>query len=352
MNAPWYYSHDNMTHGPFTAEQIKAHAARKMLLESDWIWQGDDNRKDAVPAAAALDFSRLPAVASPIPDWLADVADVATKGPAPGPLPSDELPEWLEDLRLWVGLEMYIQDERGADTTISNPTAAGEIPDWLKTWMPGEKAKPSQPDQAAPAPRAPAIPEAIPGSPPIAETPAAVSQTAQPTLRLPISGTSQLLSPVTLDPPVAPSSIAASSIAPPPVAPPVNSLDAILDASGIDVQTGRVVDVEKFHRWKQQHARAASVPQPVSNASLFETFRKARTAIERWVDDDANRAYVMQADPETIKSRPGIETILQEYANYGKDMREKLLRHLEFIAENRKKYYTAMEERRTGNRLR
>jgi hypothetical protein len=55
----------------------------------------------------------------------------------------------------------------------------------------------------------------------------------------------------------------------------------------------------------------------------------------------------MQTDPEEIKQRPEIQLILREYANYGKGIQEKLLRHLDFMVENRRKYYEAVEERQT-----
>jgi len=128
------------------------------------------------------------------------------------------------------------------------------------------------------------------------------------------------------------------------------ALDTVLQASGLDLQTGRVVDTEKFHRWKKQHAQSASVGRPVSNASLFETFRKARTSVEGWVDEESNRLCILESNPEEIKRKPEIQAILNEYAGYGLEMREKLLRHLEFMIENRRKYYKALEERRTGGR--
>src|SRR6266540_3826369 len=99
MSGQWYYSHNGSTHGPFSVEEIKDHVARKILLENDWLWPAGRERKDAAPAEAVLDFSQLPAVGSPIPDWLADVAKAESKGPLPGPVPNREIPDWLEDLR-------------------------------------------------------------------------------------------------------------------------------------------------------------------------------------------------------------------------------------------------------------
>jgi hypothetical protein len=67
----------------------------------------------------------------------------------------------------------------------------------------------------------------------------------------------------------------------------------------------------------------------------------ARTAVEAWVDDDANRAGIMQAGLDEIKRRPAFQAILRDYAGYGDPIQEKLLRHLVFMVENRRKYYKA-----------
>ena len=82
-----------------------------------------------------------------------------------------------------------------------------------------------------------------------------------------------------------------------------------------------------------------------SNASVLEVFRKARTAIEGWIDDDVNRACVMEAKMDEIKGKPEIQAVLQKYGVYGQAMQEKLLRHLEFMVENRRKYYLAVAGR-------
>jgi hypothetical protein len=331
MRRQWYYSHDGATHGPFSEQEIKEHAARKVLLESDWLWQGDAQPRDAVQAGAALDFLQISSAASPVPDWLADLAAVESKGALPGPLPSEEIPEWLEDLRLWVGLDLYAPAmQSSAEMTtiaLSDATLAGAIPDWLESWMAPEKPGVAQQDQAPPAPAAPPIPVVLPVVPALPSVPS--------------------------QPPIAPlAAVPTSRVAAPTgdVKPFANPRQTRLQARGIDVETGRILDPEQFHKWKRQQAQPASIGQPaVSNASLFEAFRNARTAIYRWADDEANHACVMQAEPEEIKRQPEIQLILHEYANYGKGMQEKLLRHLEFMVETRRKYYNAMQERRRQN---
>src|SRR6266404_7468259 len=138
MAGQWYYSHDNVTHGPFSDAEMRDHAARKMLLETDWLWQGDQERKDAVPAAAAIDFPKLSASSSPVPDWLADVAAEEGAALAAAPSQAEELPEWLDDLRLWAELEIAPPTETPAKpATERTPSASAvgrEVPEWLADW--------------------------------------------------------------------------------------------------------------------------------------------------------------------------------------------------------------------------
>lgn len=104
MSAVWYYLHDNVTLGPFTAAEIRERAARNIILIGDRIWQ-------VAPADA-------------IPDWLDDVALMETKGPVVPVVPGDQVPSWVEDLLLWHGMEVC------AVPRTSKPQAKA-APDWL-----------------------------------------------------------------------------------------------------------------------------------------------------------------------------------------------------------------------------
>ena len=367
MSGQWYYSHGGETHGPFSEEEIQDRVAQRLLVESDSVWPAGREQKDAAPASAVFDFSLAPV--SPVPDWLTDIAAAHTTGPLPGPAPSDEKPEWLEDLRLWVGLDLYTP--AGTEFTYdSNPT--GEIPDWLQCWLTPQVPKVPDHGQAPDAAQAPTIgPSVLVSAPPTAKPPT-VSEPAQPSISPVVSAASPvpLARPVVPNvpapppihcPPVvakaqvpaavaAPSGTSPTATAPSPaktkpVAPkPANPVVAkTLDTSGFDLETGRILDPGKFRKWKQQLAQSSPASQPaLSNASLFEVFRKARTAVEAWTDDDVNRACIMNTEFKEIERKSEIQVILREYANYGKAMQEKLLRHLEFMVENRRKYYKAI----------
>ena len=138
MTNLWYYSHAGITHGPLTQQQVKEHVAQKKIAENDLVWQGSPEPKNAVAAKSILEFSPAPPQA--VPDWLGDVAKAESKGPAPVPVPSHESPEWLEDLRLWMGLELYAaakQPEQQPTTTAATSTpvtASVELPDWLESF--------------------------------------------------------------------------------------------------------------------------------------------------------------------------------------------------------------------------
>jgi hypothetical protein len=128
---------------------------------------------------------------------------------------------------------------------------------------------------------------------------------------------------------------------------PIPTVDALakqtLAETGFDFKTGRVVNPAKFKKWKQQKARASEANQSdMTNASQLELFRRARTAIEEWVEDEKNRQRVLPDTPEQIKSSRALQDIYTQYAGLG--FRQKLEKYLEFLVVNRKKVYQAQEK--------
>jgi hypothetical protein len=114
------------------------------------------------------------------------------------------------------------------------------------------------------------------------------------------------------------------------------------EETGLDLLTGQVLDPDKFQTWKQQNARPAAQGQATDAVvSPFETFRKGRIAVERWVDDDNNRSWIMSAAGEEVKTNPEVLALLREHADAGTEIHDKLLHHLEFLVENRRQYYLA-----------
>jgi hypothetical protein len=290
MSAAWYYCHENSVHGPITTEELKARAARKLLLPDDWVWPEGGSRPDGVPARAALDFSQLapPAAAGKSPSSAAL--------PAPGL--ADGAPEWLEDLRLWVALDGAAGG--GSPTAASTHEGTkGDVPEWVQSWWSLQQAEPRP-----------------------ASKPAADASVAGPAQQLPAAATAPQV-----------------GSAPGPVA-------KMIDESGMDLETGRIIDPERFRQWMRRHAVAVAAAESVSNVSLMQAFRQARVAIEKWVDDDRNHTRIMKDHLDAIERSPAVAAILQEYARYGAEMRQKLLHHLAFLVENRRSYYKAMAARR------
>jgi GYF domain 2 len=319
MNARWYFSHGGITHGPFSESEIAECVAQKLIAPSDPLWPEGRDIASAAPAAAIFDFPKPPAV----PDWLADVALVEAKGPLITPMPTDEIPEWLDDLRLWLGLDC------------DQPARAAPV-------VPAVLA-------------APPLPIAAPDGISTRRTPKAPETTQAPS-RLPPTGIAMAtpVAPLPGDKSSVPMASPVASCVPPappaPAHPPATkSADDFLVKktryeSGFDLETGQILDAEKFRKWKQQQAPSTAAGQAaVSNGGLLEVFRKGRFAIESWVDDAANRAYVVKADIQEITRRPEVQAILREYGNYGDAIREKLLRHLGFVVENRRKYCAAID---------
>ena len=276
------------------------------------------------------------------------------------PTPAPESPAWLEDLRLWVGLELYVPPQPatpsasgGAEIAFSAPAQTPVVPDWLESF------RTSEPPKAPPPVVKPAV---IPSAaPPLAKpVPPPVTKPTPPVAPPPLAKPPE--APVA-PPPAATLAPPAAAIAPPPAATPTTPVPAapptpaqpvstapartlaekLRDESGFDVNTGQILDPVKFQQWKQQQARTSLAgPAVVSNASLFEVFRKGRTAVEAWIDDEKNRACIVHAEMHEIKKHPNVLAIVNQYAGYGKDIQDKLLRHLEFMVENRKKYYSAV----------
>src|ERR1043165_7180615 len=137
MPGIWHYSRGAGTHGPFTAEQMMTLIAQKTLRENDLVWRADIGEKGAVLAREAFEFEEKATTGGSLPDWLADV-EFGSAEPPPRlisePQPQHGKPEWLEDLRLWVGLEIYSRAKEPAPApagmTKLAPGMTVLIPDW------------------------------------------------------------------------------------------------------------------------------------------------------------------------------------------------------------------------------
>ena len=109
---------------------------------------------------------------------------------------------------------------------------------------------------------------------------------------------------------------------------------------GHDPETGQILDPVKFKNWQRQQKEKRDREQ-AAVPTVGEVFEKARIHIDRWLDFDRNRRPIMAGDMEIIRRDPDIHRFMQFHARYGPDMLHKLWNHLQFMVENRRKYYGA-----------
>jgi len=312
MPQTWFYAYEGTAHGPFSSEEISALVATGLLGAEEPVWPEGKDASEAIPAGtvgspgpaeAALTLS--PPVESSVPDWLSDVASLessraAAEQASETEIHDTETMDWLEDLRIWVGLDIHDAKQTAHVDRATAPAPAppdGKVP-MGKPASRGRKKK-SRPVLST---AADAVPIALPVTSPAAEVP-----------------TGELEVPV----------------------PMIDTLaQQTLAETGFDFKTGRIVNPAKFKKWKLQKARSAEANQSdMTNASQLELFRRARTAIETWVADEKNRQRIIQASIEQIKANRQIQEVYTQYAGLG--FRQKLEKYLEFLVKNRKKYHDA-----------
>jgi hypothetical protein len=83
-----------------------------------------------------------------------------------------------------------------------------------------------------------------------------------------------------------------------------------------------------------------------SSLSLPDLLRKARFALEQWVDEEDSVDVVLAGDMEVIKQDPALQNIFRPMQSWGKEVVDKLWKHLEFTVQNRRKYYLALVARK------
>jgi eukaryotic-like serine/threonine-protein kinase len=126
---------------------------------------------------------------------------------------------------------------------------------------------------------------------------------------------------------------AARPVPPPPAATPAEM--------GYDPDTGQILDQAKFTKWQRQQ-REKQIQAPAGGLSVAGVFEKARVHVDRWLDFERNRRPIMAGDMEYIRKDPDIQRFMHYHARFGPDMLHKLWNHLQFMVENRRKYYCAL----------
>jgi hypothetical protein len=122
----------------------------------------------------------------------------------------------------------------------------------------------------------------------------------------------------------------------PPPPPPATPAEM-----GYDPDTGQILDQAKFTKWQklQREKQSQAAPGGLGVSGVYE---KARIHLDRWLDFERNRRPILAGDMEFIRKDPDIQRFMHFHARYGPDMLHKLWNHLQFMVENRRKYYCAL----------
>lgn len=108
--------------------------------------------------------------------------------------------------------------------------------------------------------------------------------------------------------------------------------------TGFDPATGQVLDPQKFSKWQREQRQTKGE----ATATTQELYYKARIHLDRWLDFERNRRPILAGDLDFIRQHPEIQRFMTFYSRFGEEMIHKLWNHLQFMAENRRKYYCAL----------
>lgn len=111
--------------------------------------------------------------------------------------------------------------------------------------------------------------------------------------------------------------------------------------SGFDATTGRILDPEKFRRWQKEQQLKRNQERK-AGPTIQDVYAKARGDLSSWVDLDKNRRLILTADMEAIRHDDSLRKFMHSHQRFGDEMLHKLWHHLEFMVENRRKYYYAL----------
>ena len=111
--------------------------------------------------------------------------------------------------------------------------------------------------------------------------------------------------------------------------------------SGFDANTGRIIDPEKFRRWQKEQQLKRNQERK-DGPTIQEVYEKARGDLSNWVDLDKNRRLILTADMEALRHDDSLRKFMHAHQRFGDEILHKLWHHLEFVVENRRKYYYAL----------
>jgi hypothetical protein len=111
---------------------------------------------------------------------------------------------------------------------------------------------------------------------------------------------------------------------------------------GYDPDTGQILDPVKFKAWqREQQKLREQTAAPDSGETIYETFRRARNILSAWADLDQNHPLLVRGNLNEVKQDAELRRIMQSYQPYGNDLVRKLGDYLEFLVENRRKFFAS-----------
>jgi hypothetical protein len=363
MKNNWFYSTKGRVHGPCSEDELRQRVGAGLLEPDDPIWPAESDRGHSVPAGAAIPFPATPTSApAAAPDWLMDVEE--QRGPIEQDWPDLGIPDWINDLRLLDGQSPLAADADSLGDEATNPT----VLDWLDPIAVPPELIPEglapTPPVHPPAPVSP-LPEPAPAPPP---GPAVVVQPEEHKAPIQPSPTPRQGShnapsghpaPQPTTPPpspphgipvVAPVQKQVTPQATPPATPPAVAPAAPSQTipCGIPIAKRRPADVPAAAPRARAEDPVASPPAPASmrevrNESLQETYQRAQSALQQWADMELNRPLILSGDLAAVREDVAIQAILTLLAKFGQPIVDRFSKHLDFVLQNRRGYFQALE---------
>lgn len=301
----WYFRNRKTTWGPFSSPEINNLAAAGLLQPEDLVWSEEGDSRKAIEAVAVLDFSSLQRVAVPAPDWLHDVQEES--GPTPIQWETKPTPEWIQDVGRWEGLQVPTSQQPPSipsspfqkDAKKRETVAAQDATILVKETKPSSPPSPSEPVIQPP----PGEVKSVSNSPIVScDAPTALNATTS-----------------------------------------AKTKQSVLDLMGFDPETGQIVDPDRFRKWQKEQKRQV---RPKSGKSLQEIFLEGRRAVEQWIDAEVNLDLIRIGDLALIRQQATLQECLNRYSDYGPALLDKLVDHLEFMVDNRKRFLADSCQRR------
>lgn len=326
MSSRWIFIRAGEQQGPFSKDQLELLVQNRVLLSWDLLWEEGDNIHFARFADEILDFAalqqRVPAAAPP---WLEDVRQQVEYNPSKTLKHTHQIPSWLDDIR-----EVENLPER--KTAGKKAPASPDIPA-MKEKKPESPPPPFHDIPPIPAAPPHAVPtslaSAIPASQADPTHPSTIKSEGRPTTSKPIAPTVPS-PPPTLSPLAAP-----QKEGPPTTSKPLTSVVPSVPTS-----------LEKPLPPSSVAPPEVGKPDPVSpTETMFTVFRKAQSAINIWLDEDANIPLILTTNLQELVQAPELQKIIQMVSPFGPALVSKISDYFRFTAQNRRAYYQAMAKR-------